>query len=168
MWLFTQLYNINARKTIRIQSKRMQYYLASINNDIVWGAEDQRDDYYAIMMSKIPFVLQSADSARNAISLLNFIGKRKAILTQLDEIQSGMEDMLLAVSGNDTELEKLQRLQLIASKYQTEASNILLIRAEYLEKLSYSFTIKSALSSMKYDDNNIEKIESLLCKRNSY
>lgn len=163
LWLFTQLFNINARKTLRIQSKRMKYYLASINNDLTWGTEDENDEYYSFLINKIPFILQAVDSAKESISLFNFMCMRRLVMTQLNEIQSGMENMLLTVAGNETESEKLYRLKSLAVQYQTGASNILLLRAEFLEKITESNSIESALSKMSYDDDNIEEIEALLC-----
>lgn len=162
LWLFSQLFNIGAKKTLQIQSKRMQYYLVSINNDITWGTEDKIDDYYAILTQKIPFVLHAVDLAKDSIALLDFrLTTRRCIIKQLDEIQKGIEDLLEIVVGADRESEKLKRLEAMR-KYQTEASNILLIRAEFIEKLACSISVNRALSKMSYDDENVDEIEKIL------
>lgn len=136
--------------------------MSSINNDIIWGTEDELDDYYEILIYKIPFVLQAADLIRESMALLNYrLSSRKCIEKQLDEIQKAMEYLLTLAVGAERSREKLMRLE-IMKRYQTEASNILLIRAEFLEKLATSRCVELAISKMSYDDERIDEIEKLL------
>ena len=155
IWGVSAAWNYKACRTVKIQSKRMQCYLSSISNDITWGVEDCRDDYYDNLLLIIPFVLQSIDIARDSLSLVNFrvFRRRLYIEKQLTEITNGMETMLNEAVGAAPEQEKKARLQSIKNKYQTSCNNILYYRAVFLEKLTKLTTVQAALENIEYDES---------------
>lgn len=165
VWAFSVLINIKAKNEVLFWAKRLQSILYSINNDITWGIEDKREDYYDNLIVKVPYVYQYLYEIARAISVLNFciFGRRAYIKKQLEVLENDMDYILSEVnlSGKN---EKQGRLISIGKLYQTTNSNILVIRAEFIEKLTYIRTVDASIAEVATDDdeNVALLIESML------
>lgn len=170
IWIFNSLFNISAKKDVCAYTKRLKVYLDSINNDITWGAEDSRLDYYTDLLNKVHFAYLYIDNSKQAIRKLNFrFHSCKAIITQYDKIETGLNKIMEEVELASPAGEKIKRLCALAKEFQTTNSNILSIRANFILNLINCRTFPDALERSCIDDCDEmrETIRKCLSEKNS-
>lgn len=142
-------------------------YLESINNDLTWGMEDQRESYYTDLLNKIHFSYLYMDNARRSIRLANLLWhNRKRILKQYSEIEAGLNKIMCGVEASAPEKERVARMESLAKEIQTTDSNMLIVRANFILNLVDNRTFSEALEETCIDDSKEmrKKIEESLSK----
>lgn len=167
IWVFNSFWNVNCRRDIHFYTERLILYLESINNDLTWGMEDQRESYYTDLLNKIHFSYLYMDNARRSIRLANLLWhNRKRILKQYSEIEAGLNKIMCEVEAAAPEKERVARMESLAKEIQTTDSNMLIVRANFILNLVDNRTFAEALEETCIDDSKEmrKKIEESLSK----
>lgn len=167
--LITNNFNAQAKYEVMINIERLRILIDSINNDLTWGNEDEKPDYYDNLIVKVLFAYSYLDNARFATKRFNFLfHNRKNILMQYVEIEKSFNKILCEAQGVDGDLEKIYRLKALSAALQTITNNILSLRVLFIIKLINTHSLDDALDESCIDDTeeSIIKIRKMLSRCN--
>lgn len=160
-------YNPYAKSEVCKAMNRLITYFESMNNDITWGSEDERSDYYDNLIIKVYFAHIYLDNARKVTKVLNFITKhRKYILKQYQEIEFGLNTFLTEFGSISADTDKICRLDNFAKRFQTLTGNLLICRINFVMNLIQFRSLEEALDRSCIDDteDSRRKIRAQLSK----
>lgn len=132
IFVLSVFYSVNAKNKTIANLKLLDVYLKSISNDLVWGTEDLKEDYYDNIIVKINFILLYINEINDVVKPLNFVfHKRKYILFQIDEIERFINKCFTNVICTKTDDEKISRMNELKNEFSAEVDFILLHRIDF-------------------------------------
>ena len=168
LYFLNGFYEIKAISKIEPELKLIETYLVSISNDLIWGVEDSKEDYYDNLILKANFVLLYIDNVKKSIKPLNFIlHHRKYILYQINEIERYASTVLTEVVGDTPKEEKLSRMKTIFEENCADIDMIVTHRINFLFRLFKFTRLSSAIEncSVGNSENDYEIIKKELAKK---
>lgn len=168
LFFLSSLFKIGAKNKTVANLELLHTYITSISNDLIWGTEDLKEDYYDNIVVKINFVLLYINEIKDTIKPLNFIfHRRKYILFQIDEIERFINKCFTNVICAQPNKEKVARMHALKNEFSAEVDFILLHRIDFaLILLKNRIKVDAAIKkcSVGTTDNEYEIIKNELKK----
>ena len=160
VWFFNTCIKINSRKNLKQNISTLKIYIDAIHNDLVWGSEDKKEEYYGYLISKIGIAIMHLEKTQLEIKKLDFIfNHRGIILHQISEIKKALDIIMNYAVGADSDNEIVERMKFISNKYFIGNDDILLRRADYILGLLKNLKKDDALDEACVADTEEEMLK---------
>ena len=80
LFFFSSLFKIGAKNKTVANLELLHTYITSISNDLVWGTEDFKEDYYDNIIVKINFALLYVNEIKDIVFELTETDKKKIMI----------------------------------------------------------------------------------------